>query len=255
MSRYVVQQSWSETAHLSEKNKNDLISAYAPHERSARTEGKPQLGSGAVYPIAEEDIVIPPFKFPAWYRHAYGLDVGWNRTAGIWGAVDPETDIVYLYAEHYRGEAEPPVHAAAIKSLGDWIAGAIDPAARGRSQADGTKLLETYRSLGLHLTPADNRKQGPEGGVMEVWMRLSSGRLKVFANLQNWLMEFRLYRRNEKGGIVKDSDHLMDATRYLCMTGIGLAAIKPRSMWERSGPNKARNHTYEHDPFKSCYDI
>jgi hypothetical protein len=32
--------------------------------------------------------------------------------------------------------------------------------------------------------------------------------------LQNWLSEFRIYRRDEKGKIVKQNDHLMDATRY-----------------------------------------
>ena len=66
-----------------------------------------------------------------------------------------------------------------------------------------------------------------ESGIYEVWQRMSSGRLKVFKSLGNWLSEFRLYRRDEKGRIVKENDHLMDATRYLVMSGIDLAKTKP----------------------------
>jgi hypothetical protein len=48
----------------------------------------------------------------------------------------------------------------------------------------------------------------------------------VFRTLQNWLSEYRLYRRDEKGRVVKDRDHLMDATRYLLMSGSAVAAVK-----------------------------
>jgi hypothetical protein len=120
--------------------------------------------------------------------------------------------VLYLYSEHYRGEAEPAVHAEAIRARGKWIAGVIDPTARNRSQADGRRLIELYRGLGLTLSEAD---AAVEAGIYEVWQRLSSGRLKVFRSLGNWLAEYRLYRRDEKGRVVKERDHLMDATRYL----------------------------------------
>ena len=41
---------------------------------------------------------------------------------------------------------------------------------------------------------------------------------KVFTTLMHWRKEFRLYRRDEKGKIVKENDHLMDAKRYLVNT-------------------------------------
>jgi hypothetical protein len=40
----------------------------------------------------------------------------------------------------------------------------------------------------------------------------SSGRQKVFSSCQRFLEEYRLYRRDAKGKIVKTRDHLMDAT-------------------------------------------
>ena len=171
----------------------------------------PQLGSGAIYPVPESDIVVPDMPIPTHWPRCYGLDVGWNRTAAVWGAVDKETSTVYLYSEHYRGQAEPVVHAQAIRSRGDWIPGVVDPAARGRGQKDGDQLLTQYQELGLKLKPAVNAR---EAGLFAVWQRLSGGKLKVFQSLSNWLAEFRLYRRDDKGTIVKENDHLMDAIRY-----------------------------------------
>jgi Terminase RNaseH-like domain len=103
--------------------------------------------------------------------------------------------------------------------------GVIDPAARGRSQVDGTRLIEQYSELGLLLAPAEN---AVEAGLFAVWERLSDGRLFVFNSLQNWLSEFRIYRRDENGKIVKQNDHLMDATRYLIMSGVQVACREPR---------------------------
>ena len=152
------------------------------------------------------------------------MDVGWNRTAVVWGAIDRDTQTVYLHAEHYRGQAEPVVHAEAIKSRGDWIPGVIDPASRGRGQKDGDQLLDQYQQLGLDIMPAINAR---EAGIYAVWQRLSGGKLKVFESLGSWRAEFRLYRRDEKGAIVKESDHLMDSTRYLIMSGLDVAKTKP----------------------------
>jgi hypothetical protein len=229
MSRFTVIASWEDAPHLSAEAKAELEAAYLPHERDARTKGIPSLGAGAICPVPESDIVCEPFEIPAWYRRAYGMDVGWSRTCAIWGAIDYETDILYLHSEHYRGQAEPAIHAQAILARGSWIPGVVDPAARGRAQRDGEQLLRVYRELGLTmLAPANN---AVEAGIYEVWQRLSSGRLKVFNTMQNWLAEFRIYRRNEKGVIIKDNDHLMDATRYLVLSGLAGATAKPSNLW------------------------
>jgi hypothetical protein len=163
--------------------------------------------------------------------------VGWNRTAALWGAWDRHADCVYLYSEHYQGEAPPQVHADAIKARGDWIPGVIDPASSGSNQKDGTALRDEYAGLGLDLALADNTV---EAGIHAVYRRLVSGRLKVFRTLANWRSEARLYRRDEKGKIVKERDHLMDATRYLVMSGMGRAITKPQMTWADDNP-RGRN--------------
>lgn len=223
-SRFVVMATWDDVPHLDDRTKDMLFSSYMPFQRDARTRGIPALGSGAIYPVPESDIVIPAFDLPVHWPRAYGMDVGWNRTAAIWGAFDRETSTTYLYSQHYRGEAEPVVHAEAIKSRGDWIPGAIDPAARGRGQRDGEQLLDLYQGFGLDLQTADN---AVEAGLYDVWTLLSAGKLKVLANCTDWLSEYRLYRRDEKGRVVKKNDHLMDATRYLIRTGREIARTKP----------------------------
>lgn len=195
-----------------------------PHTREARTKGVPVLGSGVIYPVPESAILVDDFELPEFWPKAYGMDVGWKRTAAVWGAWDRSSDVVYLFSEHYMGQAAPSVHASSIKARGDWIPGAIDPASAGSGQLDGRKLREEYQKEGLNLRDADNTV---EAGIHACYQRMVSGRLKVFKSLRSLLSEFRIYRRDENGKIVKENDHLMDAMRYLIMTGMMFACTPP----------------------------
>lgn len=215
---------WLDVPHLDKKTQAELLAATPPHLRDARSKGTPSLGAGAIFPIPESEIVVPFFPIPDYWPRAFAMDVGWNRTAAVWGAWNPDDGVCTLYAEHYRGQAEPSVHAEAIKGRGEWVRGVIDPASRGGSQKDGEALLDIYRAFNLDLTPADN---SVEAGLYMVWQMLSSGKLKVMQHLANWLAEYRLYRRDEKGKIIKKNDHLMDTTRYLCMSGRAVSKVRP----------------------------
>jgi hypothetical protein len=220
----MVQCGWDDVPHLDEATKARLLRSSLPHTREARSTGKPSLGAGAIYPIELREIQCEPFALPEFWPKAYALDVGWKRTAALWGARDPSTGIVYLYSEHYRGQAEPAIHAAAIKARGDWIPGVIDPAARGRGQKDGERLMALYQAAGLKLALAEN---GVDSGLLSVWELLSTQRLKVFKTLQNFAAEYGLYRRDENGKIVKEFDHLMDCMRYLMSSGMKRATVQP----------------------------
>ena len=216
--------SWTQVPHLPPKVQAELLSTYPEYQREARSKGIPSLGSGAIYKIALEDLVVPDTEIPDHWPRAYGFDVGWSRSAAAFGALDRTSDILYIYSEHYRGEAEPVVHAAALKARGEWIKGAIDPAARGRGQIDGRNLMAMYQDLGLDLVAADN---AVESGIFQVWTRMSTGRLKIFKSCANLQNELRLYRRDEKGRVVKSSDHLCDSLRYLVMEMHEILQTKP----------------------------
>lgn len=222
--KYLVQAGHDDVPHLDAVSKALIAKSTLPHMRDARTKGIPSLGAGAIYPIPESEIKVAPMVIPVFWPKVYALDVGWNRTACLWGAWDRSTDCVYLYAEYYRAKAEPSIHARAIQARGEWVPGVIDPAARGRSQRDGEQLIVNYRDLGLKLDIAVN---SVESGLDAVWERMSTGRLKVFSTLQNWWAEYRLYRRDKDGKIVKEFDHLMDDTRYLIVSGLSRAIVEP----------------------------
>lgn len=212
MSRAVIMAGWTDVPHIDAAEQARLLESTPPHLREARSKGIPAIGAGAIYPMALEDIQVDGFPIPKSWPVAYGMDVGWKATAAVWGAWDRDADIIYCWREYKRGQQEPAVHASAIQAAGKDLVGAIDPASRGRSQVDGKKLLSQYEDLGLKLELADN---AVETGLFECWHRFSTGRLKLFKSLTQTATELRLYRRDEKGHVVKENDHLMDSLRYL----------------------------------------
>jgi hypothetical protein len=211
---------------ISVEAREAIFEGMLPHERAARETGRPTLGSGAIYPVAESDLFIPPFEIPGWYEFGYALDPGWNYTAGLLAARNPDTDQHYLVAEYYGQRNEPVIHASGIRSMLPWrgLVGCIDPAGDNvSSQKDGSKLKQEYEDLGLLLQNANN---AVHAGLRRVLILMQTGRLKVFSTLVYFQREFRLYRRDAKGKIVKSNDHLMDTMRYVLNTD-GAFQVRP----------------------------
>lgn len=222
-SKFTVIATWDDVPHLTEQSKQELLQTIPVNERDARSKGIPVIGSGRIYPLSTEEICVPDFQLPKYYPKAYALDVGWNKTACLWGALDRDSDVLYIYSEHYQGEQEPILHAKAIKGRGEWMKGVIDPASRGRGQIDGQKLFDIYKKEGLKIYPAEN---AVEAGIYEVWQRMQTGRLKIFKSCTNLLKELALYHRDDKGKIVKKNDHLADCLRYLCISGVNVLSCQ-----------------------------
>jgi len=227
--RVCVRAGWDDVPHLSAGEKESMLAAYPGHQRDARSKGDPQLGSGAIYPFAVSDIAVKAFPIPAHWPRIYGLDPGWNRTAALCLALDSQTDTLYAYAEHYVARCEPCENAPAILAWGDWIPGVIDPAANSSSQENGHCLMNLYKESGLKVLPAVN---AVEAGLFAVSELFVSNRLKVFDHLVNFWQEFRLYRRDEKGRVVKENDHLMDCLRYAATSRVHMktAPVKNRPL-------------------------
>lgn len=231
MSRHVTQIRWSDVPHLDEKSKEEYLKTIPPYQLDARTKGIPILGAGAIFPFPDEAIVCEPFELPRYWPRAYGFDADWNRTAALWGAWSREDDIVYIWSEHFAGQAAPSVHADAIKGrsnsrgTADWMCGAMDPSTHGKiNQTDGKNLAILYADLGLTLTNADN---AVEAGLWACYQRFAAGRLKIFRTCTRTLAQLRIYRRDEKGKVVKEQDDLMDCLRYLILTGMLHATVEP----------------------------
>lgn len=223
-SRVVVMAGWDDVPHLDAEAKKQILEGTPAMLRDAVAKGIPTFGEGNVYPLGRTDIECDPFEIPKHYRRWYGMDVGWNCTAAVFFAQDPDSGQIWI-TDAYKGErSEPIIHAAAIKTKSKgWMAGAVDPGARQRNQQDGTQLMQIYRDLGLQIIPANNNV---ESGVGAVWELLSTGKLKVFKSLPSWFAEFMTYIY-ENGRIKKTNDHLMDATRYGIMTKDRIAQVEP----------------------------
>jgi phage terminase large subunit-like protein len=221
---------WDDVDHLDEETKEALAATYPPHEIEARRKGVPTVGRGKIYPFKEEDVVVDAFPLPDDWLYAYGMDVGWNATAVVFASIDPNTDIVYIYDVYKEGAEtngvglDPAQHVAALSSRGiKNLPGVCDPSADRVNSTDGAKLLELYKNEGLQLRKADN---SVSSGITEVFQGLRTGKIKVFSHLQPWLHEMNMYHRDRKNKVVKKNDHLMDATRYLIVSGLTYARRK-----------------------------
>ena len=196
------------------------------------------IDAAAVFPVPIDEILVDPFKIPGSWPKCYALHPGRDRTAALWAAHDRDTGTVFLYAEHYRRQAEPSIHAAAIKARGDWIPGVIGPWVKGRPERDAKQIVEDYRNLGLNLELTNNAF---DAGIQVVWERFSVGRLKAFRTLQNFQAEYRRYRRDRDGKVVREDDDLIACARYIVlpasttkdrMSGLERASVKPLPMAE-----------------------
>lgn len=218
----VVYMSVYDVAHYSKEQADVIVASYPEHEREARAFGKPVLGSGAVYPVPESQIVVPGFSIPDVWPRIVGMDIGWDHpTAAVWLAHNRDTDTVYAYDVYKRSKQVPAVHASAIKRRGAWIPVAWPHDALQRQKDSGKPMRDEYKAEGLAMLPEraqfDDGSIGVEPGIQIILNRIETGRFKVFAGMEDWLSEYRIYHRKD-GAIVATMDDAMDATRYGIMS-------------------------------------
>lgn len=212
--------------HYTPEQRKAIVAAYPAHERDARAKGIPTLGSGRIFPVAEDVIRELPVTLPKHWPRIVGLDLGWDHpTAAVWLAWDRDTDTVHVYDAYRVKEATPVIHAATIKGKGSWIPVAWPHDGLQHDKGSGEALAQQYRNLGVAMLkdkathpPAKGEKEGTggngvEAGLMDMLDRMQTGRFKVAKHLEDWWEEFRLYHRDE-GKVVKEGDDLMSATRY-----------------------------------------
>ena len=225
-----IQMTIDDAAHYTPEERARIVAAYPEHEKEARAKGVPVLGSGRVFPIAEERIKCGAFVIPNHWPRICGLDFGWDHpTAAIWLAWDRDADIVYVYDVYAQREQTPVVHAGAIRPRGDWIPVAWPHDGLQHDKGSGEELAQQYRNQAVNMLPEratfEDGSNGLEAGVMAMLDRMKTGRLKVFDHLNEWFDEFRMYHRKD-GLIVKERDDRMSATRYGLMM-LRFACVEP----------------------------
>ena len=217
----IVNMTIDDVEHYTPEQRAAIVASYPEHEREARTKGIPILGSGRVFPIAEEAIKVTAFPIPPHWSRIVGLDFGIDHpTAAVWLAWDRDTDTVYVTDAYRVRDASIAIHAAGIKARGDWVPVAWPHDGLQRDKGSGEQLADQYRAQGLNMlrqrATFEDGSNGVEAGISEMLTRMQTMRFKVFAHLNDWFEEFRLYHRKD-GLVVKDGDDLLSATRYALM--------------------------------------
>ena len=241
----------SDALHISAEDREKIIAGYPLHEREARTLGVPMLGSGRVFPVAEEKIVEEAFSIPKHWPRIVGLDFGWDHpTAAAWIAWDRDSDIAHVYDVYRVREETAVVHAAAIRARGDWIPVSWPHDGLQTEKSGGETLAAQYKKLGLRMLSQQARFEdggnSVEAGVMDMLNRMQTGRLRVAAHLAEWFEEFRMYHRKD-GRLVKEHDDVLCATRYALMM---LKSARTLPDYSRTGPRIADGVDYNPlDPY------
>jgi len=230
MTRHVTRMTIEDAGHYTPEQRAAIIASYPSHERKARAMGIPALGSGRVFPVDEDLIRVDAFDVPDAWPQIGGIDFGWDHpTAACRLAWDRDSDVLYLTASYGLREATPLIHAATLKAWGEWLPWAWPHDGLQHDKGSGEAIAEHYRRQGLRLLPDratfEDGSSGLEAGVTEMLERMQTGRFKVFAHLEDWFAEFRLYHRKD-GLIVKQHDDRISAARYAMMMK-RFAARKP----------------------------
>lgn len=204
--------------HIPAAERARIIASFPAHEREARAKGIPTLGSGRIFPIAEDDIAVDAFEIPSHWVQIVGLDFGWDHPAAAARlAWDRDADCIYLTHSHRAKEQTPILFAPSVKAWGGWIPCAWPHDGLQHDKGSGEQLAEQYRAAGLSMLDEratfEDGGNGVEAGIMDMLDRMQTGRFKVFRHLEDFWQEFRLYHRKD-GKIVKEMDDLISATRY-----------------------------------------
>ena len=235
--------------HISKEEKQKIINSYPAHEREARINGTPMLGSGRIFPITEDQIKCDRFPIPKWYFLLGGLDFGWDHpTAGVKLAYNPDMDTIYVVACYKRSEATPVIHASALRPWGEDLLWAWPHDGLQHDKGSGDKLADQYAAAGLNMLPEratfDDGSNGVEAGLMDMLTRMEDGRFKVFAECKEFFDEFRMYHRKD-GKVVKEFDDVISACRYACMM---IRYARPEAQKPVQGTKDANGHTFAFDP-------
>ena len=238
--------------HISAEEKVKIIASYPSHEREARINGKPMLGSGRIFPVSEESIRCDRFEIPSWYFKIGGIDFGWDHpTAACKIAYNPDMDIIYITACYKRSEATPTIHASALRTWGQDLPWAWPHDGLQHDKGSGENLADQYRAAGLSMlsdrATFDDGTNGVEAGIMEMLTRMENGTLKVFAECEPFFDEFRMYHRKD-GKVIKEFDDVISSARYAIMM---LRYARPDSRKIVNGTQSNGGHEYNYDALTS----
>ncbi len=212
---------WHDRPDWSPEKIAQMAAQYPEHEREARMNAVPVMGEGRVYNIPESLLTVEPFSIPSHFKAIGGIDFGIHNTALVQLAYDADEDVVYVTHAEKVPEIKIADQCKAMLARGKGLPWSWPHDGEGHDRGTGDKIADLYRKEGVRMLA--QRAQFLDGSmkvepaIQQILARMQSGRFKVFANCTDWLNEFRTYARKD-AKILKQNDHVMDATRYAFMS-------------------------------------
>jgi hypothetical protein len=101
LDRHVTTMTLDDAAHYSAEDKAGIAAQYPDHERDTRTKGVPRMGSGRVFLVGEEKLLVDPFECPRHWVRVGGLDPGWTHFAAFCECWWDLTLTCFIWSEPY----------------------------------------------------------------------------------------------------------------------------------------------------------
>ena len=233
--QFLIRASWDDAPHLDDTTKEQLLSVYSPMEREMRSKGVPELGSGVIFPIADDDIEVEPFSIPAHWPKLIGVDLGFDHPNGtIKVTKNPGNDTYYIIDEYSERKQTIPMHSVGIRAMGGTKIPCQFPhdafkhdVTKGGTSETGKLFINIYEQQGIKAVPVtftnppaiDGKSGGNsvEYGLHWMLTKMQEGKLKVFSTCRKWLQEKATYHR-KAGKIVAIGDDLISASRYALLS-------------------------------------
>jgi hypothetical protein len=203
------------TAGVSPDDWDALVLAFTPKE----------LGSTMTHTAVASDLMVKHFDAPKQWPRICAIHFDRKFFGAIWGAVDREANVIYLYAEYLAPLTDLSIHANAVRQRGKWIPVLWNAEAAGRKASEGVKLTDRLVDLELNLFLDETER---DAAVADSERMFSAGRVKVSELCSNWEAQFAASRRSSAGEIIGGGeDHLKQASELLLSSGFTTAAFDP----------------------------
>lgn len=256
-SRGFVTMTIADALHIPESEREAIIAGYPEHEREARANGAPMLGSGRIFPVSEASISCDAFPIPEYWPRICGIDLGYEHpAAAAWLAWDRDADIVYITDVFKMSKATIATISSAIRARGADMPIAYPHDSFSHDRTSGDTFAALFKKEGLNMLDEhatfEDGGYSLEAGLALMLDRMHSGRFKVFAHLADFFAEFRLYHRKD-GLVVKEQDDILSAARYALMmlrfarAGVGGRGNKPVRIAEGVGADPFENDRVPED--------
>lgn len=221
--RGVVTMTIYDAKHIPPEKVAAIIAGYPAHEREARSMGVPMLGSGRIFPYGEDLIMEARIQeVPLYWKKIWGIDFGIDHPfAAVLLAWDVDADVIHVLNAYRISDQLPIMHAPVMKGLGELVPVAWPQDGHQRDKSSGEALKDAYAKHGLKMLPEHSQwldgGNSTEAGILEMQERMTTGRLKVAADLSDFFEEYRFYHRKD-GQIVKIKDDILSACRVAIMS-------------------------------------